>query len=71
MEMLGVVEILSKVNESIQSIIRVLQGTEMLTPQTEKVATDLLKGTVPLVWSNMWEGPSIPNYWLRMVNKKS
>ena len=51
MEMLAVIEILSRVNETIGSITRVLQGLEMLTPVTEKVATDLLKGDVPLIWS--------------------
>ena len=61
MEMQGVIDILDKVNDSLQSIIRVLQGTEMLTPQTEKEATDLLKGAVPNSWQNMWEGPEIPN----------
>jgi hypothetical protein len=71
MEMLAVIEILSKVNESIQSIARVLQGVEMLTPITEKVAIDLLKGEVPLIWSQIWEGPSNPNSWLRLVSKKA
>lgn len=51
MEMLAVIEILAKVNEVIGSISRVLQGTEMLTPVTEKVALELLKGDVPLAWS--------------------
>jgi hypothetical protein len=51
MEMLAVIDILVKVNDTIASISRVLQGIEMLTPVTEKVATDLLKGEVPLIWS--------------------
>ena len=71
MEMLAVIDILTKVQETIGSIARVLQGTEMLTPLTEKVATDLLKGEVPHVWSQIWEGPSTPNGWLRLVNKKA
>lgn len=71
MEMLAVIEILHKINDMISSIARVLQGVEMLTPMTEKVALDLLKGEVPLVWSQIWEGPSNPNQWLRLVNKKA
>ena len=59
--MLAVIDILVKVNDTIASISRVLQGIEMLTPVTEKVATDLLKGEVPLIWSQIWEGPSTPN----------
>jgi hypothetical protein len=35
MEMLAVIDILHKVDESIQSISKVLQGVEMLTPVTE------------------------------------
>jgi dynein heavy chain 2 len=61
MEMLAVIEILAKVNDMIASIARVLQGAEMLTPVTEKVALDLLKGEVPLNWSLIWEGPINPN----------
>ena len=71
MEMLAVIDILDKVNDTMTSIIKVLQGTEMLTPDTEKVATDLLKGTMPLMWSVMWEGPELPNSWIRLVNKKA
>jgi dynein heavy chain 2 len=43
----------------------------MLTPVTEKVALELLKGEVPLAWSAIWEGPSNPNSWLRLVTKKA
>lgn len=71
MEMQGVIDILTKVNESIISLTKVLQGTEMLTPKTEKEAIDLLKGAVPLIWISMWEGPDNPNAWIRLVNKKS
>jgi Dynein heavy chain C-terminal domain len=71
MEMLAVIDILRRVDDTIQSISRVLQGVEMLTPVTEKVALDLLKGEVPLIWSQIWEGPSNPNLWLRIVCKKA
>jgi hypothetical protein len=33
----------------------------MLTPVTEKVALELLKGELPLIWTQIWEGPSNPN----------
>ena len=71
MEMLAVIEILQKINDMIGSIARVLQGVEMLTPVTEKVALDLLKGETPLMWTQIWEGPSNPNQWLRLVSKKA
>ena len=71
MEMLAVIDILHRVDETIQSISKVLQGVEMLTPVTEKVCLDLLKGEVPLIWSHLWEGPSNPNHWLRIMCKKA
>ena len=71
MEMLAVIDILQKVNDTIVSISRVLTGTEMLSTVIEKVAADLLKSEVPAIWSQIWEGPSNPNQWLRIVNKKA
>lgn len=71
MEMVNVQEMLQKVNESIQSITRVLQGTEMLTPKTQKEAMELLKGQVPAIWQKAWEGPENPTNWIRLINKKS
>lgn len=38
MEMMAAMEMLSNVNQSIDSILKVLQGQEMLTPQTQKEA---------------------------------
>ncbi len=43
----------------------------MLTPDTEKVAKELLKGEVPIKWASMWEGPLNTNNWIRLVNKKA
>jgi hypothetical protein len=50
MELQTTRDMLIVVNESITTIIKVLQGTEMLTPKSEKEATELLKGTVPTSW---------------------
>jgi hypothetical protein len=44
LEMTAIKKILEKVNENISSIIGVLKGTTMLTPATETIATELLKG---------------------------
>lgn len=43
----------------------------MLTSDTEKVATDLLTGNVTNTWCTIWDGPSNPNAWIRLVNKKA
>lgn len=50
MELSTTRDLLVLVNESITTIIKVLQGTEMLTPKSEKEATELLKGGVPTAW---------------------
>ena len=57
-------------NESVTSIIKVLQGTEMLTPKIQTEATSLLKNTVPASWEKMWEGPENPQSWIRILCKK-
>jgi len=44
--------LLAVVNESVSTIVKVLQGTEMLTPKSEKEATELLKGGVPTAWAS-------------------
>jgi dynein heavy chain 2 len=71
MEVQAVVQILRKVNESIMSIVSVLNGTEMLTPTIENEATALLKSTVPASWEKEWDyGPENPSNWLRMIIRK-
>ena len=70
MEMVSVKKILAFVNESIMSIIKVLQGTEMLTPKIQTEATSLLKNSVPASWEKMWEGPENPQSWIRVLCKK-
>ena len=70
MEVQAVIQILRKVNDSITSIIGVLNGTEMLTPMIESEATALLKNIVPQSWEKMWEGPENPSNWIRTINRK-
>lgn len=70
MEMISVKKILAFVNESIVSIIKVLEGTEMLTPKIQSEATALLKNQVPAAWEKQWEGPENPQNWLRILCKK-
>lgn len=43
----------------------------MLTPKSEKEATELLKGGVPTTWQQQWDGPENPNEWIAIVNKKA
>ena len=69
-EMVATKKILGFVNSSIQSIVKVLQGTEMLTPKIESEATQLLKNEVPTSWEKQWEGPETPIGWIRTLCKK-
>ena len=70
MEVQAVVQVLRKVNDSIQAIIGVLNGTEMLTPNIETEATSLLTNLVPRTWEKQWEGPENPSNWIRVINRK-
>lgn len=70
MEMVSVKKIIAFVAESMSSIIKVLQGTEMLTPKIQSEATALLKNTVPMAWEKLWEGPENPQAWIRVLCKK-
>lgn len=71
MEIVTVKEILLTVNESIITIIRILQGVEMLTDKSQREAKQLLKGQIPTSWESQWEGPENPNEWIIIVNKKA
>jgi hypothetical protein len=44
LEMSAVKTIITKVNENVNSIVGVLQGTTMLTPAVQTIAEELLKG---------------------------
>ena len=68
--MLAVRDLLNRVNDSISSITKVLQGQAMLTPAIQAVATELLKGCLPAAWEKLWDGPTNPTSWIRSVNKK-
>lgn len=71
MEMVSTKRILGIVHESVQSIVKVLQGTEMLTPKIESEATALLKNQVPQAWEKQWDGPENPSNWMRTLCKKA
>lgn len=71
MELNNTKDILIIVNLSITTISKILQGTDMLTPKSQKEATELLRGEVPLAWQAQWEGPENPNEWITILNKKA
>lgn len=71
LEMSAVKAIITKVNENVNSIVGVLQGTTMLTPAIQTIAEELLKGVLPESWEKLWDnGPINPSAWIRTLNKK-
>lgn len=43
----------------------------MLTPATQAIAEELLKGILPGSWEKLWDnGPINPSAWIRALNKK-
>lgn len=71
MEMDYIIRIMDDVHESLTYLIKVLNGQETLTPETEKIATQLLKGETPNAWIQRWDGPEAPIPWLRSAVSKA
>jgi dynein heavy chain 2 len=71
MEIMNVKGILVEVNESIQTIINILNGSAMLTDKSMKEARLLMKGEVPASWEHGWDGPSSPMDWVILLNQKA
>ena len=62
---------LEKVNESLESISKVISGNELLTSAIEQDGKELLMNQVPESWNSMWEGPNSPVGWLRALVRKT
>lgn len=60
-------DLLKSVNATIQSLVKVINGTQLLTPAIVLVGGALLKGEVPARWGDAWEGASDPYLWLKGV----
>jgi dynein heavy chain 2 len=64
-------KMLEKVNESLESISKVISGTELLTSSIEQDGKELLMNQVPDTWTSLWEGPNSPVAWLRALVRKT
>lgn len=71
MEIQTVKGILSTVDESLMTIMRVLRGEEMLTAAAAREARVLMKAEVPPSWERAWEGPASPNDWIVTLTRKA
>uniref|UniRef100_A0A671UTN4 Cytoplasmic dynein 2 heavy chain 1 n=1 Tax=Sparus aurata TaxID=8175 RepID=A0A671UTN4_SPAAU len=55
------------IHQSLAALSKVIRGTQLLTPEVQKLATALLNQECPLTWQNKWEGPEEPMQYLRAV----
>ena len=53
-------ELVQEVSGGLQGLARVLNGLDLLTPATQKLARALLADEVPEAWERLWEGPVTP-----------
>jgi len=63
-------QMIDKIEESLDGINKVLFGSGLLTSDIQNDGMDLLLGNVPSKWSGFWEGPPVPNTWLKTFCKK-
>lgn len=61
---------LEKIENSIESINRILNGNGLLTQEIYSTSLDLLAHRVPTKWCSIWEGPDLPNSWLKGFCKR-
>ncbi|RHY58768.1 hypothetical protein DYB34_000770 [Aphanomyces astaci] len=67
MENAAATDLASSVNQSLQSLKKVIYGTGLLTPAIQTIAAALLVGQVPSDWSNRWEASEVVQVWLRSL----
>ena len=63
-------ELGTKVNNCLKDISNALLGNGIITSMIINNSTSLLKSMVPEEWSNIWDGPEIPNEYLKSLGKK-
>lgn len=63
-------DIVNVVDNNMKALKRVVFGSGLLTPQIQANAAALLANTVPIKWEKKWEGPEIPQVWLKAVVQK-
>ncbi|XP_029026743.1 cytoplasmic dynein 2 heavy chain 1 isoform X2 [Betta splendens] len=67
LEQFNAVRLVQSIHQSLAALSKVIRGTQLLTPDVQKLATALLNQECPLAWQNKWEGPEEPMQYLRAV----
>lgn len=66
------IDLTQQIHSALSNLKKVLYGTEMLTPAIQSIATSLLRGVVPPLWSAKWEGSSdnVQMWLLHLANRR-
>ncbi|KAG7479772.1 hypothetical protein JOB18_034928 [Solea senegalensis] len=67
LEQFNAVRLVQSIHQSLAALSKVIRGTQLLTPDVQKLATALLNQECPSKWQNKWEGPEEPMQYLRAV----
>ncbi|XP_061575223.1 dynein cytoplasmic 2 heavy chain 1 isoform X3 [Cololabis saira] len=67
LEQFSAIRLVQSIHQSLAALSKVIRGTQLLTPEVQKLATALLNQECPLKWQNKWEGPEEPMQYLRAV----
>ncbi|XP_047247257.1 cytoplasmic dynein 2 heavy chain 1 isoform X2 [Girardinichthys multiradiatus] len=67
LEQFNAIRLVQNIHQSLAALSKVIRGTQLLTPDVQKLATALLNQECPVTWQNKWEGPEEPMQYLRAV----
>uniref|UniRef100_H2M4S9 Cytoplasmic dynein 2 heavy chain 1 n=1 Tax=Oryzias latipes TaxID=8090 RepID=H2M4S9_ORYLA len=67
LEQFNAIRMIQSIHQSLAALSKVIRGTQLLTPEVQKLATALLNQECPITWQNKWEGPEEPMQYLRAV----
>ncbi|KAM4743047.1 cytoplasmic dynein 2 heavy chain 1 isoform 3-T4 [Anableps anableps] len=67
LEQFNAIRLVQSIHQSLAALSKVIRGTQLLTPEVQKLATALLNQECPITWQNKWEGPEEPMQYLRAV----
>uniref|UniRef100_A0A673BPT3 Dynein cytoplasmic 2 heavy chain 1 n=1 Tax=Sphaeramia orbicularis TaxID=375764 RepID=A0A673BPT3_9TELE len=67
LEQFNAIRMVQSIHQSLAALSKVIRGTQLLTPEVQKLATALLNQECPLTWQSKWEGPEEPMQYLRAV----
>uniref|UniRef100_A0A3Q1BV91 Cytoplasmic dynein 2 heavy chain 1 n=1 Tax=Amphiprion ocellaris TaxID=80972 RepID=A0A3Q1BV91_AMPOC len=67
LEQFNAIRLVQSIHQSLAALSKVIRGTQLLSPEVQKLATALLNQECPLTWQTKWEGPEEPMQYLRAV----